>query len=302
MSDPSFIARLNRNLTKLAADFGSLPSVGSMGLFIDKGVPVIRVIGLTATPPAKFPEGFAMKLRDGSRFILKIEWRFATNPSDKQMWKGDSPVIQRVVQTLHNPGGNAPVLVSEQKIPGPTEPDQEHLSLPSRLPGFVTPNFWGRPWDDVGPTVCITNYETWYTLYAKKVPAMSMLVVTGISYQFDDNLVINDQFEIRISRDTDNLCTYSDAKMSNAADPAEQYAFSGHYRKAPLYCRIDHDETLLVQVRVRGAYPFTHTDADLLGGCGQIFITGWLSSLMDTRDGGARPTDFGEFNRVALGE
>ncbi len=299
---PEFVARLNRNLTRFATDFGAHPSIADIGLILDKGIPVIRVIGLVAAPPSNLPRGFSMKMRDGSTFLLKIQWHFVANPSDKQMWKGDSPVVQRVVQTIKDPGGHAPVLVSEQKIPEPTEPDQEHLSLAARLPGFVNPNFWGKPWDDHGATVCIARYETWYVLYSLKVPSDSMIIVTGISYQFDDNLQLNDQFEVRVSRDSDNLCQYFDAYVSAAADPAEKYAFSGHYRKAPLYCRFDHDETIVVSVNVRGAYPFTHTGAELLGGCGQIFISGWMSSLMDTRDGGARPSDFGEFNRVALGE
>ncbi len=293
--------RLEKNLARVVKDFGSHPSILDIRLRISNGMPVITAVGTNAAPPENFPTGISMKMKDGTTFFLPIQWRYSANPSDKQMWKGDSPVFPSVVSTKYAATGHAPVLVSEKKIPE-AEEEQYHLSLPARLPGFVNPNFWAHPWEDTSASVCTLNYETWYTVYNAIVPKMSMIIIKGISYEFEDNLIINDQFEVRVMRDADNLCQYFDAKVANAVDPAEQYAFSGHYRQAPLYCRFDHDERILVQILVHGAYPFTHTPADFLGGCVKVYVTGWRSSLMDTRDGGARPSDFGEFNRIALEE
>jgi hypothetical protein len=87
----------------------------------------------------------------------------------------------------------------------------------------------------------------------------------------------------------------------NTPDPAEQYVFAGHYRPFPYWGRFDHDQWLSIAVTVHGPWPFTKTPADQLGGCMSIFPSGWLGSLYDNRDGGARPVDMGELNDVALG-
>ena len=90
-------------------------------------------------------------------------------------------------------------------------------------------------------------------------------------------------------------------RARTTSDPAEEYVGAGHYRPMPIYARFDHDQTITARVKVLGPYPFKPTSADTLGGCFHIFLSGWMASLMDNRDGGARPVDMGDLNQLALG-
>lgn len=296
--------RLVRAAQKVANDFAPKhKSIVRVMVGVVEGAPAVIVIATNATPPGGFPRALQLAMGDGSKYNLRIAWRYAANPADDQMWKGDSPVENRPVRTISGGDGpsHSPAFNSSQKLPEQVKPDEQQMYFPMRKPGFVEPNFWAKPFDSAG-SICVPNYETMYTAYSYKVPSTYMVIVNGISYQFDNSIGLFDQFTIQILRNTDVLCTFNDMKVSNATDPAEQFAFAGHYRQMPLYCRFDHDDAIMVRVTVKGAYPFTHLPADLLGGCFTVNLHGWMSSLMDTRDGGARPTDMGEFNDIALGE
>ncbi len=295
--------RLHLAVRKISGDFlGKVAGVQRVIAEVHEGAPVVVVQATIASPPRNFPRALQLDLGDGSKYNLRIEWRYIAKPSDEQMWGGSSPVEDRPI-TLVNPTatpGLAPEFKSVQGIPKQNNPDGSQLVVPARLPGFALPNFWARPFEPIA-SICVPKYETRYTALTYRVSSTKMIIIKGMSYEFNNSINLFDQFEVSISRDSELLTTFSDMKASNAVNPAEQYAFAGHYRPIPLYCRIDHDQTLVVQVRVRGPYPFTKTDVDPLGGCFTVALMGWESTLMDSRDGGARPFDLGDFNDIALG-
>lgn len=264
------------------------------------GSPRLRVVSDSAFRPPKFPGGMTIRLKDGSVYALPIEWYYSVDRSDKQMWNGPSPVLNRPRSEITPHSEHAPLLNSEKLPPKPEEMNQYQLIVNSRRPQFVVPNFWSEPFHP-SHTICVPFYETLYTAYTFKVPSDRLIVVNSISYQFDNSIADFEQFDIAVYRESEGLVTFRDMKVPGSTDPAEQYAFAGHYRPIPVYCRFDHDQTIVIQVRVKGLYPFTHTDLDPLGGCFTIALNGWMASLMDNRDGGARPVDMGDFNDIALG-
>ncbi len=301
MPDVPTTDRLLRSLMQARKDFSGRHSIVSIDLkLMTNRQPVIVIQATMATPPSGFPTAMSLKLDKGAPFLLPIHWRYVGKKGNEEMWGGATPVTNRLVTETYPGASQTPLLQSGQKDPEAKE-DEYQLSIPARLPQFVLPNYWAKPFDVEG-SVCIPFYETRYVAYSFKVPATSMVIVNGISYQFSNSITLLEQFTIEIARDLDSLCTFYDLMASNAVDPAEQYGFAGHYRPAPLYCRFDHDEQIIVRVKVRGLYPFTHTGADPLGGCFTVMLHGWMSSLMDERDGGARPIDMGEFNDIALGD
>ncbi len=262
----------------------------------------VLVHATTAAPPG-FPRALNVRAANGSRYTLPIVWKLAPAAPegvdmDEGYWAGASPVVDRAVR-MWEPG-LAPVIPVLENIP-PTDQENRQLSIGGRLPQFATPNFWSIPFDQEG-SVCIPFYERWDTAFRYKVPSDRMVIITGISYEFDDTLVTFDQFDIQILRDTEDLSTFRDMRALNTADPAEEYVLAGHYRPMQFYGRFDHDQEIIARVKVRGQYPFTHTKYDTLGGCFHIFLSGWMASLMDNRDGGARPVDMGSLNQLALGE
>jgi hypothetical protein len=300
------IDRLQKAARKVSDDFkGKFPSIREIKLDEVRGQPAVVVVATNATPPPGFPTALQLKnaLGPDRHYNLRIVWRYAANPSDDMMWKGGSPVEDRLIRTISRGDGpsNSPLLNSSQKLPPQTQPDEGQVYLPMRKPAFADPSFWSQPFDVTG-SVCVPNYNTIYTAYSFRVPTTRMVIINGISYQFDNSINLLEQFTVELMRTTDSLCTFYDMKASNAVDPAEQYAFAGHYRQMPTYCRFDHDETIIARVKVLGTYPFSHTDQDVLGGCFTINLHGWMSRLIDDRDGGARPWDLGEFNNMALGD
>ncbi len=261
------------------------------------------LVHATSPKPPGFPQAMKVRAANGSLYKLPIIWVPAPAATegvniDEGYWAGASTVVDRPVR-LWEPG-LAPVVPVLEDIPK-TEQENRQLSIGGRLPQFATPNFWSIPFDQEG-SVCIPFYERWDMAFTYTVPSDRMVIITGISYEFDDSLVTFDQFDVEIVRDTEQLSTFRDMRALNAADPAEEYVLSGHYRPLPFYGRFDHDQKIVARVKVRGQYPFTHTKYDTLGGCFHIFLSGWMASLMDNRDGGARPVDMGSLNQLALGE
>lgn len=308
---------------RVASDHAHVPGISRVLASQVQGTPVIAVIAITPKPN-DFPKALRVRLSATETYALPIVWqqivadnsvakgmlgthRGAKNtriepvqrdrPIDDAMWGGGTPVEDRP-GTLITPGQQPLVSVMGQ-IP-PTEQERYQLAVNARLPQFADPNFWAKPFDQTG-SVCTDLYETEYLTFAYTVPSDYMVIVSGVSYQFDDVLVPFDQFEVSIYRDTERLAVWNDMRALTTADPAEEYVFAGHYRPMPFYGRFDHDQVITARVKVLGQYPFTHTSADALGGCFHIFLTGWMPSLMDSRDGGARPVDMGDLNPLALG-
>jgi hypothetical protein len=311
---------------RIAADFESkIPGITAVRPSVVQGRPVVAVIAIIPQPRS-FPKALNVRLPSGGVYPLPIIWQqvqsefgvakgyFGTGPRgkastplpapatdrpiDDAMWGGAPPVTDRP-GTLISPNPTPQVGIVEE-IPT-TEENRFQLSISARLPQFVTPNYWSIPFDENGD-VCVDFYERWYTAFTYVVPSDRMVIVTGISYQFNDTLIPFDIFEVNVFRDGQSLSEFEDMRALNTADPAEEYVFAGHYRPLPFYGRFDHDQRIVVRVRVRGQYPFIHIPTDPLGGCFQVFLTGWMASLYDTRDGGARPVDMGDLNQLSLGE
>lgn len=298
--------QLTAAMRKLAGDFVTGPrrvkSIRRIEIVVSKRTkaPRLRVVSNAPFAPSKFPAGMTVRLRDGSVYNLPIQWFYDVDRSDRQMWKGDTPVTDRPFGALVPWSEHAPLLNSGQKMPDDDVVEYQ-LVVNSRLPQFVSPNFWSLPFHPSG-TTCVDRYETFYYPYRFLVPSDRMVIIKSVSYQFDDSINVFEQFEVAILRENDVLASWTDMKVpTTSVDPAEQYAFAGHYRPIPVYCRIDHDQMLVVRVKVHGTYPYAHTDLDTLGGCVTVCLNGWEASLMDNRDGGARPIDLGDFNDMALG-
>lgn len=311
---------------RVGSDFANkIPGITDVRPSVVQGLPVVAIIA-TIPKPRSFPPALRVRLPSGGVYALPLIWQqvvpttgvakgyFGTGPAgraskpvpvpandrpiDDAMWGGSTPVTDRA-STLLTPGHVEQVAISGE-IPH-TEEQRYQLSVPARLPQFVVPNFWSLPFERNGE-VCVERYDTWYHALHYLVPSDRMVIVTGISYQFNNSVTPFEHFDVSVYRSGQQLSTFEDMRALNTADPAEEYVLCGHYRPLPFYGRFDHDDRIRVDVRVRGLYPFTKTEADTLGGCFNVFLTGWMASLTDTRDGGARPIDMGDLNQIALGE
>ncbi len=303
--------QLKAALRKVQGDFGSRPGITQIRLMALKGKPIILVEGSLPQRPMDLPQAYRV-IVDAGPYVVPIAWRTtgaprasvplkvsspeADQPLNDAMWAGASSVIDRPMK-MWQPASTP--LVPNLMQPPVTEEREHQLAIPMRLPQFATPNFWAKPFYDSG-NVCCPHYETRTRVYSYQVPSDYLLILSGVSYEFSD-LVPFDQFTISVARDGNELSRWDDMRALNTPDPAEQYVFAGHYRPFPYWGRIDHDQWLSIYVTIHGPYPFTKTPADQLGGCVNIFPSGWLGSLYDNRDGGARPVDMGELNDIALG-
>lgn len=304
---------LNAAVAKVHRDFNALSGVVSISLKYYKGTkPVIVVKGNVPLRPATLPK-FYRSFADAAVYPIPILWEAPAGSRasiplpvssaeedvilNDAMWAGAPSVVDRPIK-MWEPG-SAPVVPILQ--PTPAAEEREHQFATSvRLPQFVTPNFWAKPFHEYG-NVCCPFYETITPVFSFQVPSDYLLIVKGVSYEFSD-LVLLDQFIIHMLRDGNELTRWYDMKASNDPDPAKQFAFAGHYRPFPVWARFTHDQWFTLAVTVRGPFPFTKTAIDSLGGCISVYPMGWLGSLYDNRDGGALPVDLGELNDIFLGE
>ncbi len=304
---------LNKALIKVQQDFSSLAGVKSMRLAFYKGrLPVIIVEGSIPARPAQLPKA-VRTFADALPYNVPLLWHAPEDPRasmpivpstpqedmplNNDMWAG-APVVEDRRMKMWEPG-TAPV-VPILEAPPATDEGEHQFATAARLPQFVTPNFWAKPFHEFG-NICCPFYERRTTIYAYTVPSDYLLILKGVSYEFSD-LVLLDQFIIHVLRDGNEITQWYDMKASNDPDPAKQFTFGGHFRPFPVWARFDHDQRMVLAVTVRGPYPFTKTMQDRLGGCMSIYPQGWLGSLYDNRDGGARPVDMGELNNIFLGE
>lgn len=295
-------------MRKFAEDFGHEPSIDNVELGTHNSQPAIIVSGYAATPPAGMPTAIRLRNSDTSLFIVRIIWKNAGSAPavpapvnkdlDLDMWAGAPPITDRQV-TLWTPS-DTPIQVLQGKPPEAAD-FRRQASVPMRIPQFVKPNFWSKPFDQIG-NVCLPFYDTWTEVYSTLAPNDYMLIIRGISYEFTGNIQPFDQFEVRVRRDSEYLAQWFDMMAIPNPDPALSYTFGGHIQPIPFYGRIDHNQRYSVDIRVLGPYPFTKTSTDTLGGCVTVRSIGWLASLYDNRDGGSRPVDMGDLNHMALGE
>jgi hypothetical protein len=316
MSEPS-PSILLAALQTIRRDLGGMRGVTA--IWLDRiptdGRPAVYVIGTTITPPPGFPPGIELRLPPNKTpYALPIIWKHqlahvrqmtsATpeqdKPLDNDMWAGPTPVGETPLKLWTPEYGIAVGANQEEPLGG--FPDKQ-LAITMRIPLFVAPNFWSKTFNRCSE-VCIGLYATVYNVLTYKVPPDRCLIVEGVSYEFSD-LVPFDQFDIRVLKNGSPMvnATWRDMRApTTSVDPAEQYVFSGHYRPIKTYLRFDHDESFTIQVIVYGIAPFSKTPTDPLGGCAKVCTKGYLALLMDTRDGGARPSDMGALNDWALGD
>ncbi len=304
---------LDAALRKLRIDYGSLSTVTSMRLAYYKGKkPVIIVKGTTPERPTNLPK-FIRAFADAAVYPIPILWEAPANPRasmpiplsspaddmplNNDLWAGAPPVELNPLK-MWEPA-ESPMRPVSQMMPT-SDPAEPRMQAVARLPQFATPNFWAKPFHDYG-NLCCPRYETRTVAYSFQVPSDYLLIINGMSYEFSD-LIVLDQFIIHLLRDGNEITQWYDMKATNDPDPATQFTFAGHFRPFPVWARFDHDQTFGIAVTVRGPYPFTKSPADSLGGCLSVYPKGWLGSLYDNRDGGARPVDMGELNDIYLGE
>jgi hypothetical protein len=303
--------QLQAALRKVQGDFGRTPGVTRIRLMALHGHPIILVEGTLAVRPMNLPRAYRV-LVDAAPYMVPIAWRStgakqaavplqpsgseADMPLNNDLWAGAPLVTPRPVK-MWQPA-STPLVPDLQQPPIATESEYQR-AFSMRLPQFATPNFWAKPFYE-GGNICCPFYETRTLAFSYQVPSDYLLIVTGVSYEFSD-LVPFDQFTISVARDSNEVSRWVDMRALNTSDPAEEYVFAGHYRPFPYWGRFDHDQWLNIYVTVHGPWPFTATPQDQLGGCMSVFPSGWLGSLYDNRDGGARPVDMGELNDIALG-
>lgn len=304
---------LDAALRKVRADFSALQGVESIRLMFYKGhKPVIVVKGSVPERPTKLPKAIR-SFADAKVYPIAILWQGPIDPRasmpipvstpaddlalNNDLWAGAPPVRDEPLKMWEPASTILQPVGQMMPVSGPAQP---RVQAVARLPQFATPNFWAKPFHEYG-NLCCPFYERRTVAYSFKVPSDYLLIVNGLSYEFSD-LVLFDQFIIHINRDEEELTRWYDMKATNDVDPATNFVFAGHYRPFKLWARFDHDQTFVVSVTVRGPYPFTKSPDDTLGGCVSVFPRGWLGSLYDNRDGGARPVDMGELNDIYLGE
>jgi len=301
-------------LSKVRSDLKQWAGAQSARLMFHQGkIPVIVVVGLASARPGKMPKAIRV-FADALPYNVAILWKGPVDPRasmplvpstpaqdmqlDRDMWAGATSVIDRPGKLL-GPTEHQPDVPIAQGFPT-AQQEEYQFAASVRLPQFATPNFWAKNFRKYG-NVCCPRYAERTVIYSYKVPPDYVLVMTGLSYEFSD-LVTFDQFIMHVLRDSNELGQWYDMRALNTPDPAEQYVFAGHYRPFPFYGRFDHDQRLTIATTVLGPYPFTKTPEDTLGGCVSVYPSGWLGSLYDNRDGGARPVDMGELNDIFLGE
>jgi len=208
---------------------------------------------------------------------------------DREYWHFATPTEPRTPKIL-TPNDDAPILPMMEAPPVPME-TQNEAWIHARLPQYDDPNFWAKPFNPVG-LVCVPYYMLWYCAYRIRVPDMRMLVVNGISWQFDGGLAIDEHFQVKVMRGDDHVLTVTDMLASVAdPDPAKQYVMQGHLDPMPTHVIADQNQTLSVWVRVLGTLPYNKLTTNAFNGCFRCLLQGWLASRMDSRDGAPQPVD-----------
>jgi hypothetical protein len=176
------------------------------------------------------------------------------------------------------------------RLPPKGEPPHWPAFVQRVCPPWQCPNVWSEPFDEIG-SVCIPWYEVDTTVFHYKVPHTRFLIITGVSYELPQAGVADgDIFEVSLLRGTQVVARWEEYVVNNAAaNPAERYLFAGHTRPYRVNVgRFDHDEDIVVRVRLRGSFPFSRTPADVANLECKILLEGYLASLRDTRDGGPK--------------
>lgn len=181
-------------------------------------------------------------------------------------------------------------LTANEPFPDPGVGARGRLWFNARLPQWVVPNYWARPFDQRGE-LCVTWYERWYTVLEYTVPQNFVLRLEGLAFEAPC-LADGEIIEVAVWR-SGALVTRFEEFVANsaAANPAERMAFSGHVRPVPVPAVFDSNNTLRVDMRARGPYPFAKTENDQLCCTLGAYASGWLGDTMRSTLGGLRASD-----------
>jgi hypothetical protein len=287
------LAQLQLAVARIRADFGRTRGIVAVSLAMRQGRPLVLLHGSGPAQPTGLPSAFRMVLNpQGDTYPLPIRWRSAAHTSNKQMWGGATPVTKlfpRVIEQSHDP--RAPEFPSGENIP--TDAADYQFALGCRRPPFVVPNYWGKPLELQG-TACFPTYNTWVNVLAHQVRPTDLVVITGASYEFNNCLQLLDQFQVQVQETgIGRNAAWIDMYASANADPAFQFAFGGHCQPIPLMMIVDHDQTVTARMLVLGQYPFSNSQSATLGGCGTLYLHGFISKLVSPLDVGSRSSDIG---------
>ncbi len=215
---------------------------------------------------------------------------------DKAYWWFFTPTKPRIMHEWH-PAFHA--------IPEPTMapvPTADHIDpilfFDARLPQYDQANFWAKPAEYFG-CACMQYFQRPYTVLSQTVPETYLLVIDDLALDICDpestTLGFGDTVLIEVFRDGAALLAFEDTILDPTnPDPAKRWAFTGAVRPIPLWMRFDRNQQLTIRITVKGAFPFQKTSQDTFCGSLGILTHGWLGSLLDNRDGTARPIDVGD--------
>lgn len=204
---------------------------------------------------------------------------------DREMWFGytDFPYRDEEIPWT---GRNLFDLGTFQPTPPSAVPYPSVFARAEPVP-WQAPGWWSYPFDD-RQAVCIPWYETDTPVLNYKVDATSLTIITGISYEFPQGALANDEiFVVRLLRNGMEMARWEDYVVNGAApNPNDRLFFSSHVDPIPVYnARFDHNDQITVTIRVRGTLPFAKTPADPLNVEFVVLMEGWNSWQRDTRDG-----------------
>lgn len=219
---------------------------------------------------------------------------------DKGWWSFWTPITeraptgpdfaQRPKPVLLPPDPRRMALLQGDPFPFAGPASRGRMWFSGRLPQWVSPNYYAKPFDRKGE-VCLTFYERWYEALVYRVPTNYVLRLNGMSFQ-TPCLAAGEIFEVSVYRNSLLMTRFEEIVANGtAANPAERLAFSGHVRPVPVPLVIDSNDTLRVEVRARGTYPFEKTENDQICCTFGAYAQGWLGDTMRSTQTGDRTSD-----------
>lgn len=210
---------------------------------------------------------------------------------DKAYWWFFTPAPDRPLHVVH-PAFHAMIDPVLGKDP-PPDSIAPIMYFDARLPQYDMPNFWAKPWEPYG-CLCCTFYTRPTIVLQYTVPQDYMLVIDGIALNASCPLLPGETFLVEILRDGAMLLAFEEVFIDPAnPDPARRWMFTGTGLPIPLWMRFDRNETVTVRITPLGPFPFAKSPYDTFCCTVCVLMHGWLGSLMDNRDGAARPVDVG---------
>jgi hypothetical protein len=153
-------------------------------------------------------------------------------------------------------------------------------------PQWEAPDFDAAPWEDVGED-CIKFYETPTYVYNARVPEMSMVTLTHISYQWNLPLVLGDTFIVELLRNHDTLATWEDRVIRVTGDLGRRFVIASHDQPMPCEARFDRNDIIGARVTFKGQFPFGFPKSTLIPGLPRfrVLLNGWRSTITSNTDG-----------------